>query len=275
LFDDLGTIETVTDIADGVIFHKIMNAVDPNTYGMTRVNRTVGGDISLRLHNLQLAVNGVVHFYLTSQQQLILSSLPDIVTIAHKPTSEKSLDELERFMILLLGCAIQSDNKEQLIEQMKNMQVERQQALIFYIQKITETTEFVCSLDWNDLCDIAKTDLEALCRTAYVHMQRVAKERDTLFDTLIDIVQERDFYKKEQQAMNDESVYKASPSPQINAEVIELKKQVRIFQEDNDHKSDAIAELSQQLEQAKAALQKLHAEVMTISLHHYQSILMV
>jgi chromosome segregation ATPase len=77
---------------------------------------------------------------------------------------------------------------------------------------------------------------------------------------LIDIVQERDFYKKEQQAMNDESVYKASPSPQINAEVIELKKQVRIFQEDNDHKSDAIAELSQQLEQAKAALQKLHAE---------------
>ena len=26
------------------------------------------------------------------------------------------------------------------------------------------------------------SDLEALCRTAYVHLQRVAKERDNLFD---------------------------------------------------------------------------------------------
>ena len=82
------------------------------------------------------------------------------------------MDELEKFIILLLGCAIQSDHKVQLIEQMKNMEVEQQQALIFYIQKvrerererttitvctqITETTEFVCSLDWNDLGEILK-----------------------------------------------------------------------------------------------------------------------
>ena len=41
-------------------------------------------------------------------------------------------------MILLLGCAIQSDNKENLIEQMKSMNVETQQALIFYIQKVID-----------------------------------------------------------------------------------------------------------------------------------------
>ena len=51
---------------------------------------------------------------------------------------DKSLDELEKFIILLLGCAIQSDHKVQLIEQMKNMGVEQQQALIFYIQKVSK-----------------------------------------------------------------------------------------------------------------------------------------
>lgn len=73
---------------------------DPNTYGMTRVNRTVGGDVSLRLHNLQLAVNCVVHFYLTTQQQLILSSLPDISCIAHDPFSGLSI--YSSFLLLSL-----------------------------------------------------------------------------------------------------------------------------------------------------------------------------
>ena len=54
---------------------------------MTRVNRSVGGDISLRLQNLQLVVNSILHFYLTSQQQLVLAPLPDISAIAHSPDS--------------------------------------------------------------------------------------------------------------------------------------------------------------------------------------------
>ena len=64
---------------------------DPNTYGMTRVNRSVGGDTSLRLQNLQLVVNSILHFYLSSQQQLVLAPLPDIDTIAHKPESGMAL----------------------------------------------------------------------------------------------------------------------------------------------------------------------------------------
>ncbi|XP_019849313.1 PREDICTED: girdin-like [Amphimedon queenslandica] len=228
---------------------------------MTRVNRSVGGDISLRLQNLQLVVNSILHFYLNSQQQLVLAPLPDVDTIAHKPESEKSLDELERLIILLLGCAIQCDHKTNLVEQMKNMEVEQQQGLIFYIQKITETTEFVCSLDWepDDMAGIARMELEGLCRQAYLYLQQVAKDRDGLFDNLIDTVQERDFYKDQPGQLSVSSV-KASPSPQVNPELIELKKQARAYQEDIDQKTDMITEMSQSLEQAKAAIQKLHSE---------------
>lgn len=75
---------------------------DPNTYGMTRVNRSVGGDISLRLQNLQLVVNSILHFYLTSQQQLVLAPLPDISAIAHSPDSgNQSLYQYSTFIICI------------------------------------------------------------------------------------------------------------------------------------------------------------------------------
>ena len=58
---------------------------DPSTYGMSRVQRSVCGNHAMRLQNLQLAVNCLKHFYLTTQQQLILVPLPDVTLIAHEP----------------------------------------------------------------------------------------------------------------------------------------------------------------------------------------------
>ena len=38
-FDE--TVESVKDLADAVIFNRIMHTVDPNTYGLSRVSQTV------------------------------------------------------------------------------------------------------------------------------------------------------------------------------------------------------------------------------------------
>ena len=80
----------------GIIYLSVFS--DSNTYDMTTVNRTVNNDISLRLHNLQLAVNYVLHFYLTSQQQLVLTSLPDISCIANEPTSGKYIQYIYNYI---------------------------------------------------------------------------------------------------------------------------------------------------------------------------------
>ena len=49
---------------------------------------------------------------------------------------DKSLEELEKLIILLLGCAVHSENNAQLIANMKNMQNEQQQDLIDYIKMV-------------------------------------------------------------------------------------------------------------------------------------------
>lgn len=58
---------------------------DPNAYSMSKVNRSVQMDIALSLQNLQLLIQRIKHFYLTSVQQLVISNLPNISSICYDP----------------------------------------------------------------------------------------------------------------------------------------------------------------------------------------------
>lgn len=80
-FDEFPTVNTVADLADGILLNRVMNAVyvrgahqftivndnlsfsDSVEYTMTKVNHTVGDDLQLRLQNLQLLVQRILHFY--------------------------------------------------------------------------------------------------------------------------------------------------------------------------------------------------------------------
>ena len=56
---------------------------------MSKVNRSVSRDPALRIQNLQLLVQRIKHFYLTSLQQLVITPLPKISSIAYEPDSGK------------------------------------------------------------------------------------------------------------------------------------------------------------------------------------------
>ena len=82
--------------------------------------------------------------------------------------------------------------------------------------------------------------LEGLCRQAYIHLQRVAKERDHHYDHITEILLERDYYKSLHESQQNDlpaphanglSVSSPIRSPSVNPEMIELKKKCRILQE--------------------------------------------
>ncbi|CAI8055853.1 Girdin [Geodia barretti] len=118
---------------------------------------------------------------------------------------------------------------------------------------------------------VANSNLEGLCRTAYLHLQRVAKERDGHFEVLLDTMVERDYYKQvfESTDGGNESLPRenglALPStpvrsPSVNTELLDLKKKSRLTQEQLDHKSLQLSETREELERALAAVQKLQQE---------------
>lgn len=69
------------------------------------------------------------------------------------PCAEYSLDQMEKLLILLLGCAVKC---EPLVEKMKAVDPIQQQALVTNIKQVTHSTDLVCSVDWDDLNEIPK-----------------------------------------------------------------------------------------------------------------------
>lgn len=268
-FDDYDTVHTCEDLADGILLHKIMQTVDSGAYSMAKVNRSVARDPGLRLQNLQLLITRIRHFYLTTLQQLIITSLPNISVISHSPDLEYSLEEMEKLLVLLLGCVVQCEGKVPLIERMKTMDLTQQQALVVHIQTITDTTDYVCSIDWIDLEEISKPNLEGLCRTAYIHLQRVAKERDHHYETLCEVILERDYYKGLQSENANESLPHENglplgntpiKSPAINAEMLEIKRKCRQLQEQLDRKTELLTDLREEVEQSRNTVHRLQHE---------------
>jgi myosin heavy subunit len=246
-----------------------MTAVDSDMFPSSNVVRTNIGSVQTRFENLQLLINRIVEFYKSSLQHLVVSALPDVSLIAQDPENDKSLDELEKLMMLLLGCVVQCDNKEPLIEAMKTMENTDQHALVAYIQQVTETTSYVCSYDWTSFKDMTKENVEALCQAAFDHLFYMSTERHRLHKLVSEVTLERNFFREAQQrGMSASDIVSPmitkqlvmTPSPQINQEVMELRTKVRNLQEQLDRKVDSLADNTQQLDQAKSMIQKLQQE---------------
>ena len=108
---------------------------------------TQGSYLSLHLH---FGCHFPYHFpspRLSFYLSLILSS---------SSSPDSSLDELEKLLVLLLGCVVQCEGRGPLIERMTTMGIMQQQALVVYIKEMTDTTNYVCSIDWNDLGEISR-----------------------------------------------------------------------------------------------------------------------
>lgn len=62
--------------------------------------------------------------------------LPDILTIAKDPMEDTAVQELQRLLLLMLGCAVQCDQKEMFIERIKQLDLDVQQAIVVHIQEV-------------------------------------------------------------------------------------------------------------------------------------------
>ena len=104
----------------------------------------------------QLGLNGVHYREVPLYSVLIIVELVTTYLFLSLFDADQSLDELEKLMVLLLGCVVQCDSKGPLIEKMKGMQVGHQHALVSHIQQVTDTTDYVCSYDWTSFEEMSK-----------------------------------------------------------------------------------------------------------------------
>ncbi|XP_028994207.3 protein Daple isoform X3 [Betta splendens] len=190
------------ELVDGVFLHKIMTHIDPSPTNQS-LYTNVNNDVSLRLHNLTVLIRHIRTYYQEILKQLIVMPLPNILCIAKDPISARSMEELKRLLLLILGCAVQSDRKEEMIEKIKLLDIETQAAIVSYIQEVTHNQMNVLDLNWlEEDAELPREVLEPLSRNMALLLQQLIDQRDKATQVIVDLTQERDYLSSQQPQEN-------------------------------------------------------------------------
>ncbi|XP_010132606.1 PREDICTED: protein Daple [Buceros rhinoceros silvestris] len=181
------------------------------------------------------------------------------------------MDEIKKLLLLVLGCAVQCERKEEFIERIKQLDIETQAAIVSHIQEVTHNQENVFDLQWLELPDMAPEELESLSRNMVFHLKRLIDERDECTEVIVDLTQERDYLQSQQPPSPlkapspDSSPNSASPlsnedKQHLAVELADTKAKLRRIRQELEEKSEQLGDSKHEVEQLTVELQKLKQE---------------
>ncbi|KAG7511360.1 hypothetical protein JOB18_047761 [Solea senegalensis] len=266
--DDVGSEERVSmfmELVDGVFLHKIMTHIDPSPSNQ-RLNKNVSNDVSLRLHNLTVLTRHIRTYYQENLQQLIVMPLPNILCIAKDPISVKSMEELKRLLLLLLGCAVQCERKEEMIEKIKLLDIETQAAIVSHIQEVTHNQLNVLDLSWlEEGTELGHDELEPLSRTMATSLQQLIDERDKAIEVILDLTQERDYLFSQQPQEGCRNLGMSSPERGQSSGRVGVNDRgvaVTMSKEEKQHLSVELADTKSKLRKYRQELEEKTEQLM-------------
>ncbi|XP_037550950.1 protein Daple [Nematolebias whitei] len=291
--DDVGSEERVSmymELVDGVFLHKIMTHIDPNPTNQ-RLSKNTNNDVSLRLHNLTVLTRHIRTYYQETLQQLIVMPLPNILHIAKDPISAKSMEELKRLLLLILGCAVQCERKEEMIEKIKLLDIETQAAIVSHIQEVTHNQLNVLDLSWlEEGAELGPEEMEPLSRNMAVSLRQLIDQRDKATEVIVDLTQERDYLSSQQpqevcrnlggssseRRKSSEGVGVNNGEPpssrltkeekqHLSVELADAKAKLRRYRQELEEKTEQLMDSKHEVERLDQELQKVKQENQSLS----------
>ncbi|XP_027725712.1 protein Daple isoform X2 [Vombatus ursinus] len=198
-------------------------------------------------------------------------NLPNVLMIGKDPLSGKSMDEIKKVLLLVLGCAVQCERKEEFIEKIKQLDIETQAGIVAHIQEVTQNQENVFDLQWLELPDMAPEELESLSRNMVFHLKRLIDERDECTELIVDLTQERDYLQSQQPPSPLKlSSTDSTPSPtsslssedkqHLAVELADTKARLRRIRQELEEKSEQLVDARHEIDQLVLELQKIKQE---------------
>ncbi|XP_048830257.1 protein Daple isoform X2 [Brienomyrus brachyistius] len=255
------------DLVDGEFLHKIMTDIDPSpTY--QRANKNVNNDVNLRIQNLNILIRRIKSYYQENLQQLIVMNLPNVLAISKDPLSAKSMEEMKRLLLLMLGCAVQCEQKEEFIEKIKSLEIETQAAIVTHIQEVTHNQENVLDMQWMDLAELPAPELDVLSRDMVSHLRKLIDERDDFAEVIVELTQERDYLQSQQisgGSRNSNPEHPAVPLSKedrqhLTVELADSKARLRRSRQELEEKTEQLIDAKSEIERLDMEIQKLKQE---------------
>lgn len=129
---------TITDISDGVALAEALTQIAPEWFTVawkSKIKVNVGNNWRLKVSNLKKIIEAVIEYYVEClNQQLLGFAKPDATKIGEHCDHR----ELGRLLQLVLGCAVNCDQKQQYITRIMGMEEAVQQAIMQSIQELED-----------------------------------------------------------------------------------------------------------------------------------------
>ncbi|XP_058507130.1 girdin-like isoform X1 [Solea solea] len=263
---DGSKLSEYVELVDGIYLNEIMLEINPKAT-VQRTNKKVNNDPTLRIQNLSILIRQIKAYYQESLQQLVMMPLPNVLVLGRNPLSEQGLDEMKKLLLLLLGCAVQCEKKEEYIERIQTLDFHSKAAIASHIQEVTHNQENVVDLQWLESGESPAEDLDSLSRNLAFHLKHLVDERDTQLETIVELTQERDCVQLSPlapyptQSPNDSPSMRRTESRQhLSVELADAKAKIRRLRQELEEKSEQLLDTRQELENMEVEFKRLQQE---------------
>uniref|UniRef100_A0A3P9M8N4 Coiled-coil domain containing 88A n=1 Tax=Oryzias latipes TaxID=8090 RepID=A0A3P9M8N4_ORYLA len=263
---DATKLSEYIELVDGIYLNEIMLEINPKA-AVQRTNKKVNNDPTLRIQNLSILIRQIKSYYQESLQQLVMMPLPNVLVLGRNPLSEQGLDEMGKLLLLLLGCAVQCEKKEEYIERIQTLDFETKAAIASHIQEVTHNQENVMDLQWLENGDVPPEDLDNLSRNLAFHLKRLVDERDTQLETIVELTQERDCVQlsplascTSQSPGDSPSIRRTESRQHLSVELADAKAKIRRLRQELEEKSEQLLDTRQELENVEVELKRLQQD---------------
>ncbi|XP_010002875.1 PREDICTED: girdin isoform X2 [Chaetura pelagica] len=262
-------LEEYVALVDGVFLNEVMLQINPKS-GNQRINKKVNNDASVRIQNLSILVKQIKTYYQENLQQLIMMSLPNVLIIGKNPFSEPGTEEIKKLLLLLLGCAVQCQKKEEFIERIQSLDFDTRAAVAAHIQEVTHNQENVFDLQWMDVIVLTQEYIEPLLKNMALHLKRLIDERDEHSETIIELSEERDCLRflphasAAQSPCGSPGMKRTESRQHLSVELADAKAKIRRLRQELEEKTEQLLDCKQELEQMETELKRLQQENMNL-----------
>ncbi|KPP77912.1 protein Daple-like, partial [Scleropages formosus] len=194
----------------------------------------------------QLTTLDVSILFQESLQQLVVMNLPNVLTISKDPLSGKSMEELKRLLLLMLGCAVQ----------------------------VTHNPENVLDMQWLGLAELSAEELDSLFRNMAFHLRKLVDERDDNVEVIVELTQERDYLQSQQQQPPHKLQATSLEQPvallskeerqHLAVELADSKAKLRRSRQELEEKAEQLIDAKSEVERLDLEVQKLRQENMQL-----------
>uniref|UniRef100_A0A7N6B709 Calponin-homology (CH) domain-containing protein n=1 Tax=Anabas testudineus TaxID=64144 RepID=A0A7N6B709_ANATE len=254
------------ELVDGIYLNEIMLEINPKST-VQRTNKKVNNDPTLRIQNLSILIRQIKAYYQESLQQLVMMPLPNVLVLGRNPLSEQGLEEMKKLLLLLLGCAVQCERKEEYIERIQTLDFDTKAAIASHIQEVTHNQENVVDLQWLESGEMPPEDLDGLSRNLAFHLKRLVDERDTQLEAIVELTQEKDCMQlsplapcSTQSPGDSPSMRRTESRQHLSVELADAKAKIRRLRQELEEKSEQLLDTRQELENMEVELKRLQQE---------------